>query len=244
MYRVGEEHEPVDDEVVVATQVDRRPNVELGAQEPEDHVFRRSRIRKYKLSPQRRTPAMPHFPPIAAPPPAPRGTPRLARGALRSLAMSERFKVNLRGIIELLSNHLYGSPDVFLRELLQNSADALVARGLVTPGHTGRIAIEWVPRADGPPALQFRDDGVGLSEDEIHRFLATIGESSKRGDVFAASKDFIGRFGIGLLSCFMVSDEVQVITRSARMPHWRRSTHSQRDALVSRRKIPRKAHGT
>lgn len=130
--------------------------------------------------------------------------------------MSERFKVNLRGIIELLSNHLYGSPDVFLRELLQNSADALVARGLVTPGHKGRIGIEWVPRADGPPALQFRDDGVGLSEDEIHRFLATIGESSKRGDVFAASKDFIGRFGIGLLSCFMVSDEVQVITRSAR----------------------------
>lgn len=46
--------------------------------------------------------------------------------------MSEenRFKVNLRGMIDILSNHLYSSPDVFIRELLQNGTDAISARKL------------------------------------------------------------------------------------------------------------------
>ena len=47
--------------------------------------------------------------------------------------MSEenRFKVNLRGMIDILSNHLYSSPDVFIRELLQNGTDAISARKLL-----------------------------------------------------------------------------------------------------------------
>ena len=39
-----------------------------------------------------------------------------------------RFKVNLGGMIEILSDHLYSSPDVYIRELLQNGVDAIVAR--------------------------------------------------------------------------------------------------------------------
>jgi molecular chaperone HtpG len=46
--------------------------------------------------------------------------------------------------------------------------------------------------------------------------LATIGSSSKRGDLGFARHEFLGQFGIGLLSCFMVADEIRVITRSAR----------------------------
>lgn len=51
------------------------------------------------------------------------------------------------------------------------------------------------------------------TESEIHEFLATIGQSSKRG----LQKDFIGQFGVGLLSCFIVSDEVVVVTRSVKV---------------------------
>ena len=61
--------------------------------------------------------------------------------------------------------------------------------------------------------LTFTDNGIELKEEEIHRFLTVIGESSKR-DVFEAD-DFIGKFGIGLLSCFVVSNEIVVETRSA-----------------------------
>ncbi|EMO54942.1 hypothetical protein LEP1GSC172_3487 [Leptospira noguchii] len=52
-----------------------------------------------------------------------------------------------------------------------------------------------------------------MVESEIHEFLATIGQSSKGGE-FQSPKGFIGQFGVGLLACFIVSDEVVLVTRS------------------------------
>ena len=132
--------------------------------------------------------------------------------------MDYRFQVNLSGIIDLLSHHLYSGPQVFLRELLQNGVDAIRARRDADPAFAagGRIRIEVVNDPPAPPTLLCEDDGVGLTEEEVHRFLATIGASSKRDELGAARADFIGQFGIGLLSCFMVADEIVMITRSAR----------------------------
>src|SRR5438270_3971908 len=95
--------------------------------------------------------------------------------------MSEhKFQINLRGIIDLLSNHLYSSPDVFVRELLQNGVDAIRARNVLQPEHAGEILLEVVPcRGQKPPTLIVTDNGIGLTEAEVHQFLATIGESSK-----------------------------------------------------------------
>ena len=130
--------------------------------------------------------------------------------------MEYRFQVNLGGIIDLLSNHTYSSPQVYIRELLQNGVDAVVARSHLEPDYRGEMNIE-VSLQDNQSDrfLVFRDNGIGLTEDEIHLFLATIGESSKR-DELVRRTDFIGRFGVGLLSCFMVSDEIVVVTRSAK----------------------------
>jgi molecular chaperone HtpG len=128
-----------------------------------------------------------------------------------------RFQIDLRGIIDILSNHLYSGPQVFLRELLQNCVDAIRARRDLERGHRGEISVEVMPgRGKSPDMLAFLDNGVGLNEEEIHRFLATIGASSKREDLLERRSDFIGQFGIGLLSCFLVSDEIVVVTRSAR----------------------------
>jgi molecular chaperone HtpG len=128
-----------------------------------------------------------------------------------------KFQVNLGGVIDLLSNHIYSSPQVFVRELLQNAVDAIVARQRAEPGHRGEVRVE-LPAAgadDARPTLAFRDNGTGLTEDEIHRFLATIGQTSKRGGLPNERGDFIGQFGIGLLSCFVVSEEIVVFTRAA-----------------------------
>ena len=123
--------------------------------------------------------------------------------------MDYKFQINLRGIIDLLSQHLYSGPQVYLRELLQNGVDAIQARTYLQSDHQGEISLELsAPRAPAPPTLVFMDNGVGLTEDEIHRFLATIGESSKRGEHWDRPTDFLGQFGIGLLSCFVVSDEI------------------------------------
>lgn len=129
--------------------------------------------------------------------------------------MSEtfHFQVNLGGMLDVLSNHLYKRPDVFLRELLQNCTDAITLRGKVHPDWSGgEITLELEERQ----RLTVSDNGAGLTEEEIHRFLAVIGQSSKTQLVEGKiPEDYIGRFGIGLLSCFMVSDTITVHTRSA-----------------------------
>ncbi|SED73479.1 MULTISPECIES: HSP90 family protein [unclassified Streptomyces] len=129
-------------------------------------------------------------------------------------AADRTFQVDLRGLVDLLSHHLYSSPRVYLRELLQNAVDALTARHAVEPH--GNFGIRLY--ADGK-VVRVEDDGVGLTEADVHTFLATIGRSSKRADRIAEQRaDFIGQFGIGLLSCFLVADEIHVLSRSARTP--------------------------
>jgi molecular chaperone HtpG len=149
------------------------------------------------------------------------------------------FQVDLRGLVDLLSHHLYSSPRVYLRELLQNAVDAITARQALDPRAPARIGVHA-----GEDRLTVTDSGIGLTEADVHRFLATIGRSSKRAseagggsgpgagqgaagagldgvlaDRLADGRgDFIGQFGIGLLACFVVADEITVTTRSAADP--------------------------
>lgn len=126
------------------------------------------------------------------------------------------FQVNLAGIIELLSHHLYSGPQVYLRELLQNATDAIEARRLAkaNASFSGLITVELTEGTE--PTLVFEDNGVGLTEQEVHQFLATIGLSSKRDELARQREEFIGQFGIGLLSGFLVTDEIVMVTQSAR----------------------------
>ncbi|MGW0607544.1 HSP90 family protein [Streptomyces sp. NPDC002640] len=128
--------------------------------------------------------------------------------------MSQSFRVDLRGIVDLLSHHLYTSPQVYARELLQNAVDAITAAHGADAGErgVGRIALESAD-STGDGSLTVTDNGVGLSETQVHELLATIGRSSKRDELGFARHEFLGQFGIGLLSCFMVSDAVEVTTR-------------------------------
>ncbi|MEU3371124.1 HSP90 family protein [Streptomyces sp. NPDC006711] len=133
---------------------------------------------------------------------------------------SHTFQVDLRGLVDLLSHHLYSSPRVYLRELMQNAVDAITARQSLEPGAAGAITVRT------GDTLTVTDTGIGLSEADVHRFLATIGRSSKRttegaldgAGLDAARGDFIGQFGIGLLACFVVADEITVLSRSAADP--------------------------
>ncbi len=127
-----------------------------------------------------------------------------------------RFQIHLGGIIDLLSNHLYSSPSVYVRELLQNATDAIVARQHLETDHIGSVTLQTRVDDRGRTMLTITDDGIGLTEAEVHRFLATIGASSKREEIDERRSDFIGQFGIGLLSCFVVSDAIDVLTRSAK----------------------------
>lgn len=123
--------------------------------------------------------------------------------------VSHSFQVDLRGVVDLLSHHLYASPRVYVRELLQNAVDAITARG----AGDGLVRIEC-----GPEHLTMHDNGIGLTEAQVHELLATIGRSGKRDELGFGRHEFLGQFGIGLLSCFLVADEIRVVTRNGDEP--------------------------
>ncbi|MDX6261600.1 MAG: molecular chaperone HtpG, partial [Kribbellaceae bacterium] len=118
---------------------------------------------------------------------------------------SEKFQVDLHGVVDLLSNHLYSSPRVYLRELLQNAVDAITARRAVEADAPGRIDVQVDDRR-----ISVSDSGIGLNPDQVTELLATIGRSSKRDEIGFARTEFLGQFGIGLLSAFMVAEEIEV----------------------------------
>ncbi|QWW19281.1 HSP90 family protein [Schaalia sp. 19OD2882] len=128
--------------------------------------------------------------------------------------MDATFRVDLRGMVELLSRHLYSGPRVYVRELVQNAHDAILARRALDPSAPARVDIRITD-----DRLTCTDSGIGLTFNQAATFLATIGSSSKRDELGMARGDFLGQFGIGLLSCFMVSDTITVHSRSATTPN-------------------------
>ena len=133
---------------------------------------------------------------------------------------SDTFQVDLRGLVDLLSRHLYSSPKVYVRELLQNGVDAVTQRG-ATDDRPAILLTGSDTSADG--RMHCFDSGVGLDDTDVRTFLATIGRSSKRDDLGLARTDLLGQFGIGLLSAFLVTDEIEVLSRKGdgRVVRWR-----------------------
>lgn len=135
---------------------------------------------------------------------------------------SHPFQVDLRAVVELLSTNIYSHPSVFVRELIQNGRDAIAARvdaarvGETDPFSEEDGLITITPSGTDSPELTVHDNGAGMQHEEMAQLLATVGRSSKRDLLEAPRRDRLGQFGIGLLSCFMVSDEIVVETRPAR----------------------------
>jgi molecular chaperone HtpG len=140
----------------------------------------------------------------------------VSRAESGRLGEPQPFQVDLRGVVDLLSRHIYSSPQVFLRELLQNGRDAVVARRQQSAGAIpGGGGIHITPADGENTEFVFRDDGIGLTLDDVGQLLATVGRSSKR-DLFDLPRtDYLGQFGIGLLSCFMVADRIVIRSRPA-----------------------------
>ncbi|MGC0312931.1 ATP-binding protein [Kitasatospora acidiphila] len=127
-------------------------------------------------------------------------------------------EVDLGGLVSVLATHLYSTPLVALRELVQNAHDSHTRRRLEDPAGAHRAVI----RVSGDPVrrtVAIEDTGAGLTEPEIHAYLATVGTGYTRllRDL-TGNEDLIGAFGLGFLSAFSVADEVTVTTTSHRAP--------------------------
>lgn len=129
------------------------------------------------------------------------------------------FRVDLGGVIALLSKNLYSSPGVYVRELIQNAMDAIVARdalGGVAAPQIIAISPYGVASPTSPTdEFMLTDAGIGITPEQVEQFLATVGASTKREELERSRRTYIGQFGIGLLSCFLIADEITVVSRSA-----------------------------
>ncbi|MCO5165179.1 MAG: molecular chaperone HtpG [Planctomycetes bacterium] len=136
------------------------------------------------------------------------------------------FQAETRALLGLMINSLYTHKEVFLRELISNASDALDKvrlRSLTEHGLLGDDAkLEVVIRPDERAGtLTISDNGVGMTKDELTKFLGTIAFSGSRefmqqlsGDATKDAK-LIGQFGVGFYSAFLVAKRVLVVTRAA-----------------------------
>lgn len=129
----------------------------------------------------------------------------------------------------LMTDALYESPSLCVRELLQNSLDALRHREAMFRRDTGnewgngKVKLEHLVDNHGYEVLRCTDNGVGMDEGIITKFLTNAGRSYYRSPEFeqerasftAAGVDFdpCAQFGIGFMSCFMIGDRIIIRTR-------------------------------
>lgn len=124
-------------------------------------------------------------------------------------------RVNLRNLMEVLGNHLYSTPAVAVRELIQNAHDSCIRRQ-IEDSETFEPEIQ-VTTSESKKLLIIEDNGSGLTEEEIHEYLATVGSGyTKELREQTANEEMIGAFGLGFLTAYVVSDSVELWTTSYR----------------------------
>ena len=142
------------------------------------------------------------------------------------------FQAEARQLLQLMIHAIYSSKDVFLRELISNSSDALDKLRLAAfrdkdlDVDTDDLHIT-VSTDAATRTLTVADNGIGMSRDEVVDLIGTIAKSGtnevlaklrqarETGQSEQASAELIGQFGVGFYSSFMVADKVTLVTRKA-----------------------------
>jgi molecular chaperone HtpG len=137
------------------------------------------------------------------------------------------FKAEMKQLLNLIINSLYTNPEIFLRELISNSSDALnklrfkrlTDENVLQPEEELKIKIS-VDKEN--QTFSIEDTGIGMTRDDLVTQLGTVASSGtmqfleqlkqNKGEL---DGNMIGRFGVGFYSVFMVTDEITVETRYA-----------------------------
>ena len=139
-----------------------------------------------------------------------------------------QFQAETKQLLDLMIHSLYTNKEIFLRELISNSSDALDRlrfEALTNPtllDGDDRYEIRLEPN-EGQRTLSISDTGIGMSRDEVIANIGTIAKSGTRemreklngGQENQQLVEFIGQFGVGFYSSFMVADKVTMVTRRA-----------------------------
>lgn len=133
--------------------------------------------------------------------------------------------INSENIFPIIKKWLYSDTDIFLRELVSNGCDAIVKlKKLASMGKfelDSNEKLKVIVRLDEKAkTIQIIDNGIGMTANEIKKFITEIAFSgatdfiTKYQDQFENGSDIIGHFGLGFYSAFMVAEKVQIDSKS------------------------------
>lgn len=137
--------------------------------------------------------------------------------------VNKEFKAESKQLLDLMINSIYSSKDIFLRELISNSSDALDKRHFVSltdeSNKYDELKIKLVVNKE-ERTLKIIDNGIGMDADDLENNLGTIASSGTKRFMEELSKEennveTIGQFGVGFYSSFIISDNVEVETKKA-----------------------------
>ena len=139
----------------------------------------------------------------------------------------QTFQTEVSQLLHLIIHSLYSQKEIFLRELISNSSDALDKLKYLTLTQDDFKSMKFEPKVElsfeegDNPTLTIRDTGIGMSKKDLKDNLGTIARSGTKNFLSKMSGDakkdsnLIGQFGVGFYSCFMVADKVEVISKKA-----------------------------
>lgn len=132
-----------------------------------------------------------------------------------------KFELDQNNILQMLVGHtLYNDSSVVIRELVQNGLDAIKLQNEIEHRNNaqkteGKIIVSYEEESN---ILSFSDNGTGMTVYDIENYLLRVGSSKYSSTAFQKEHpDFvsISRFGIGILTCFLVADDIEIITCSS-----------------------------
>ena len=145
-------------------------------------------------------------------------------------AETRGFQAEVKQLLHLMIHSLYSHPEIFLRELISNASDAAdklrfeALDACRSTTRTTRISRSVIGYDKDARTITVRDNGIGMSRDEVIANIGTIAKSGTR-EFFASlsgdqAKDarLIGQFGVGFYSSFIVADRVTLDHAPGRMP--------------------------
>lgn len=171
---------------------------------------------------------------------------------------THQFQAEVNQLLNLMIHSLYSNKEIFLRELISNASDALDKLrfsalqddALYEDDGDLKIQVDFDKDAK---TITIRDNGIGMSEEEIIKHLGTIAKSGTKEFIQSLSGDqakdsqLIGQFGVGFYSAFIVADKVTVCSRKAGSPadkavFW--ESRSDEQSQFSIEHIEKKTRGT